>query len=197
MIWQEFSRLPYLHWYSLKMANFCCAYIVPFLINKLYSGFSCIHVHMYIKLWLWFRVEVERPIHLSVSYVSKQFWESLVTFTNELMLKQIVSQPTRGPNILDLCFMLHPDHSQGCTVIPGLIKWSWCSNSIISHQTLLTEPNKKADWNAIRQSIASLSEEYFYLNETQSRNVIDNWQYIHSHILPVIEDFIPTKLLST
>ena len=33
---------------------------------------------------------------------------------------------------------------------------------------------QKADWNAIRQSIASLSEEYFYLYETQSRNMIDN-----------------------
>ena len=38
---------------------------------------------------------------------------------------------------------------------------------------------QKADWNAIRQSIASLSEEYFNLNKkTQSRNEIDNWQYI-------------------
>ena len=45
---------------------------------------------------------------LSISYVSKQFQESLVAFTNEFMLEQIVSQPTRGSNILDLCFMSHP-----------------------------------------------------------------------------------------
>ena len=38
---------------------------------------------------------------LSVSYVSKHFWESLVAFTNVFMLEQIVSQLTRSPNILD------------------------------------------------------------------------------------------------
>ena len=36
---------------------------------------------------------------LSVSYANKQFWESLVSFTNKFMLEQIVFQPTRGPNI--------------------------------------------------------------------------------------------------
>ena len=36
------------------------------------------------------------------------------------MLEQIVTQPTRGMNTLDLCFLSHPDLSKGCTVIPGL-----------------------------------------------------------------------------
>ena len=57
---------------------------------------------------------------LSTSYISKQFCESLIALTNEFMLEQIVTQPTRGMNISDLCFLSHPDLSNGCRVIPGL-----------------------------------------------------------------------------
>ena len=56
---------------------------------------------------------------------------------------------------------------------------------------------KKVNWDTVRQSIANLSEEYFNLNETQPRSVLENCQYIHSHLLQVIENFIPTKLSST
>ena len=36
------------------------------------------------------------------------------------LLEQIITQPTRGTNILDLCFTSHPDLSQGFTIVPGL-----------------------------------------------------------------------------
>ena len=42
-----------------------------------------------------------------------------------------------------------------------------------------------------------MSEEYFYLNETQPRSVLDNWQYIHLNLLQVIDNFVPTKLSGT
>ena len=119
------------------------------------------------------------------------------------MLEQIVTQPTRGMNTLDLCLLSHPDLSKGCTVIPGLSDHDAVIVSLVTKLYLQNKlPRKifiyrKADWNSIRQSIVSLSEEYFSLNETQSRNVLDNWQYIHSHVLQLIEDFIPIKLSST
>ena len=89
---------------------------------------------------------------LSICYASKQFWDSLVTFTNEVLLEQIISQPTRSPKILYLCFMSHPDLSQGYTVILGLSDHDAVKVCIISHQTLSTKSNtneiflyKKAD----------------------------------------------------
>ena len=41
---------------------------------------------------------------LITSYISRQFREALIALTNEFMLEQIITQPTRGTNILDLCF---------------------------------------------------------------------------------------------
>ena len=35
------------------------------------------------------------------------------------MLEQIVTQLTRGNNILDLCFTTHSDYIEQCTTVPG------------------------------------------------------------------------------
>jgi len=40
-------------------------------------------------------------------------------FAHNSMLEQIVTQPTRGNNILDLCFTTHPDYIEQCTTVPG------------------------------------------------------------------------------
>ena len=105
------------------------------------------------------------------------------------MLDQLITQPTRGTNILDLCFTSHPDLSLGFTIVPGL---SDHDAVIVSFVSKLYLPNqlprkvpiyKNVDWDAVRQSVAILSEEYFYLNETQPRSVLDNWQYIHLNLL--------------
>ena len=44
---------------------------------------------------------------LTTSYISKQFRASLIALTDKFMLEQIVTQPTRGMNTLDLCFLSH------------------------------------------------------------------------------------------
>ena len=140
---------------------------------------------------------------LITSYISRQFHETLITLEDEFMLEQIITQPTRGTNILDLCFTSHPDLSQGFTIVPGLSDHDAVIVTFVSKLYLQNQlPRKvlmykKVNWDAIRQSVASLSEEYFNLNETQPRNVSENWQYIHSHLLRVIENSIPTKLSST
>ena len=54
---------------------------------------------------------------------------------------------------------------------------------------------KKVNWDAVRQSIASLSEEY--VNHSQGAFQKIGNIYIHSHLLQVIENFILTKLSST
>ena len=38
----------------------------------------------------------------------------------DFYLNQIVASPTRGSNVLDVCFVTHPDVDHLCQVIPGL-----------------------------------------------------------------------------
>jgi len=53
------------------------------------------------------------------SYITANFHKSLITFAHNSMLEQIVTQPTRENNILDLCFITHPDYIEQCTTVPG------------------------------------------------------------------------------
>jgi len=53
------------------------------------------------------------------SYITANFRKSLITFAHNFMLEQIVTQPTRGNNILDLCFTTRPDYIEQCTTVPG------------------------------------------------------------------------------
>ena len=93
---------------------------------------------------------------LITSYISRQFRETLITLADEFMLEQIINQPTRGTNILDLCFTSHPDLSQCFTIVPD---FSDCDAVIVSFVSKLYLQNqlprkvfmyKKVNWDAIR-----------------------------------------------
>ena len=43
-----------------------------------------------------------------------------ISLAQEFLFDQIVSEPMRGENILDLCFTSHPGHIFNCNVAPGL-----------------------------------------------------------------------------
>ena len=45
---------------------------------------------------------------LTDSYIPSSFREYLITFAADFYLNQIVNTPTRGSNVLDLCFVTHP-----------------------------------------------------------------------------------------
>jgi len=53
------------------------------------------------------------------SYVTATFRKSLIMLAHNSMLEQIVTQPTRENNILDLCFTTHPYYIEQCTTVPG------------------------------------------------------------------------------
>ena len=45
---------------------------------------------------------------LTDSYLTRSF-RALVSLTHDFLLEQVNTNPTRGPNVLDLCFTSHPD----------------------------------------------------------------------------------------
>ena len=87
------------------------------------------------------------------SYILASFRERLIEIADDLHLDQIVKVPTRGLNILDLCFTTHPDKVDGCQTIPGLSDHSAVLISF-SHNIQLSRQNRKritlfdrADWD--------------------------------------------------
>ena len=47
----------------------------------------------------------------------------------EFHIEQLVTTPTRGPNILDLLFVSHPDLVTSCQTVPGISDHDSVANS--------------------------------------------------------------------
>ena len=57
---------------------------------------------------------------LTESYLPLLFRESLIQFAHDFLLEQIILEPTRGDNILDLCFTSHPGSIHHYKTVPSL-----------------------------------------------------------------------------
>ena len=103
---------------------------------------------------------------LSESYVSVSFRERLIAVTDEFHLEQLVLEPTRQYNTLDLCFTSHPKSVTSSQTSPGLsdheaVVIKFCSQTCLPKQS----PRKihlynKANWEEIRSSLLHVSETY-------------------------------------
>ena len=137
------------------------------------------------------------------SYVSTAFREKLLFIAEEFHLEQIVSIPTRGCSILDLCFMSHPDNVISCESLPGLSDHNAVLVKISSQLYYYKQPPrkihlfKKANWDEIRCNLVLVSNMYFDLNSITSRSVEENWAFIHQQYLHLIHKFVPSKTLGT
>ena len=81
-------------------------------------------------------------------------------------MHQIVTFPTRAQNILDLCFVSHPDMILTCKPVPGL---SDHDAVLITFQTCIPKIKqnprivylyKLADWDKIREELSNLTDTY-------------------------------------
>ena len=137
------------------------------------------------------------------SYASAPFHEQLIDIANDLHLDQIIQIPTRGLNILDLCFTTHPDKIDRCETFPGLS--DHCAILIsFSHNIQLSRQNPKriflfdrANWDVIWKEMNEVCENYLTLNFSSILTVEENWQYFCSYYTRIIDEYIPCKHLST
>jgi len=138
-------------------------------------------------------------VTLTDPYVPKCFRESLIMFSQECLLDQIVLQPTRGNNILDLCFVSHPDYVLKYEVVPGFSDHDAVIVNILNCITVSEHPKneilcyRQANWLLIRDSLVNISNTYFRNNEITSKSVEENWSFFRDSILKTIKDFIPVK----
>ena len=135
------------------------------------------------------------------SYTSRLLREKLLTFLQDFHLNQIVNFPTRGINILDLCFTSHPNIISTCNSIPGFSDHDAILVSLsVSFYQQKQEPHrvplyKKANWDIIQSRLSDLSHEYFNLNSTSVRTVDENWSPFQENFQSIIDDHVPFKTL--
>ena len=126
-----------------------------------------------------------------------------VFITEEFQLEQIVSSPTHGSSILDLCFMSHPDRVVSCESYPGFSDHNIVLVNISSQLNYFKQPprkinlSKKANWDTIHHDLLLASDMYFNLNFTSFRSVEENWTFFHQQYLNLVQKYVPSKLLST
>jgi len=140
---------------------------------------------------------------LTESYISVSFRESLIVLSQDFLLEQIVTEPTRLGNILDLCFISHPSYVCHSNTVPRLSDHDAVIVDLFNSIPSNDEPRKKtycfkrADWISLRDKVVNISIAYFQLNNIYSRSVEENWTYIHRNLLQAIEVCIPTKFISS
>ena len=98
-------------------------------------------------------------------------------------MEQLVTFPTEGMNILDLCLTTHPSIISTCKPIPGLSDHDTVFiNLALSLHRIKNHPckillYKNADWDIIHNKLLDISEEYFQLNDTSPRGIEENWHF--------------------
>ena len=139
---------------------------------------------------------------LTESYLPLLFRESLIQFAHDYLLEQIILEPTRGDNILDLCFTSHPGSIHHYKTVPGLSDHDAVIIEILYNIPINKRLKKRvycynrANWDVLREEITKISRDYFEHNKNNNRSVEDNWNYIQDNLLKAINIYIPVKFIS-
>ena len=117
-------------------------------------------------------------------------------------LEQLVHEPTRGENTMDLCFTSSPGLVNRCTTGPGI---SDHDHIVIVDTKLTARHNKnaprkvqmfnKTDWTQVKSDIVDLEQAFFDRNPSEE-TINENWFYFKDQINQIVHVTarIPTKM---
>ncbi len=122
--------------------------------------------------------------------------EFLLGMIDELALQQMVDQPTRGENTLDLFMTSSPGLVNQVLIGPGI---SDHDTVIINHTIKAAKTNSaprtvyqysKADWESANEELNDIIDGYMS-TDPDSRSVTTNWTTIKCSLLSLMEKHIP------
>ena len=123
-----------------------------------------------------------------------------IDITNDFGLEQVVREPTRINNILDLFFTSNPTLVERSSVVPGIsdhdgfpIVIICCKPRIIKQIPL--KMYHKADLQALKIDIIKWSDE-FRLRDTSVRTVNEMFQEFQNVLESAMNSHVPTKIIS-
>ena len=118
---------------------------------------------------------------------------------DDLALTQMVSEPTRGNNILDLLFSSCPDLVQNVTVSPGISDHSSVTAEVaLKAKISKKKPQKvymygKADPEDLKRNLTTLRDSF--LAASSGRSASDNWARFTKSLMDIIDKLVPQKIV--
>lgn len=132
----------------------------------------------------------------------KEISNEYLQMSANLGLKQLVREPTRGVNCLDLFFTNTPDLTNKCSIIPGL---SDHEAVLVETKLKLTKKKpvkrninlwKKVNEEKLRKECNEFKTSFLNKFDTET-DVNDLWENIKSNLLELMKNNVPTKTAST
>ena len=127
--------------------------------------------------------------------------EKMLGTMDEFNLTQVVQEPTRHNNILDLVFTTHPDLIEGTYVVPGMSDQS----AVICDINFKTKPPlnpprsiylyKHADMGGLQEQLWN-SYTSFQASDPSTKSVEKNWTQFKTILFDTIKKHIPQKTLN-
>ena len=140
----------------------------------------------------------KREVKTSPQY-GKDFNQLAIDTMDDYALTQMVSEPTRGNNILDLLFSSCPDLVQNVTVSPGISDHS----SVMAEVALKAKISKKkprkvymygkADPEDLKRNSTRLRDSF--LAASSGRSASDNWAHFTKSLMDIIDKLVPQKIV--
>jgi hypothetical protein len=135
----------------------------------------------------------------SQSCSNKSFYRQVIEKFNDANLTQMVNQPTREKNTLDLFFTANPSLVQRVKILPGISDHNIpevCINA--SAKVTFQKPRKiplykKADWPEIKKSLSDYHKVMKESNKYSALSTEDLWSDFQEHLNGLINKHVPTK----
>ena len=118
---------------------------------------------------------------------------------NEYSLSQMVKEPTRGENILDLFLTSNPTLVDSVSIIPGLSDHNIVSCVVDISPKLVKQSRRKtflyrrADWCSFREYMKIFCND---ISNLESRSIEDAWQEFKTALNEGISKYVHSKFIS-
>ena len=120
---------------------------------------------------------------------------------NDLSLTQLVSEPTRGNNILDVIFSSAPDLMDNVTVGPGISDHCAVFAEAVLKVKRTKNPTRKvflynkADPAVLKSEIASFKDSF--LEDASNRSADENWNRFRDGLMNIVRKVVPQKKVTS
>ena len=123
--------------------------------------------------------------------------DQFIDLLDDFTLEQVVQDPTRGENILDLILVNRTDLCTSVTVVPGISDHDAVACTLDFRSSRRRLPTRvvpiynKADWGSLGQHMAECHNTI--ANRTESMDANQMWTTFKDALQVGIQEFVPTK----
>ena len=130
---------------------------------------------------------------------SPDMYQDFVSTINDNCLTQMVSEPTRDNNILDLFLTNNPTLVDNVSIVPGISDHETVIAVVKLRPTIQKlKPRtvhiySKADWEGMRHDMQTFQSSFLSTCEDKSTEKL--WQEFKGEIDKIVDTYVPTKTL--